>query len=45
MAADIETTLAAEQRTYRADVDTVLAANRYAALILDPPILTASAGK
>jgi len=33
VATDIETTLAAEQRTYRADVDTVLASDRYAALI------------
>lgn len=33
VAADIETTLAAEQRTYRADVDTVLTGDRYAALI------------
>lgn len=33
VAADIDTTLAAEQRTYRADVDTVLAGDRYAALI------------
>ncbi|KZF06497.1 MAG: CHAD domain-containing protein [Rhodococcus sp.] len=33
VAADIETTLAAEQRTYRADVDTVLAGDRYATLI------------
>ncbi|MBY4012770.1 CHAD domain-containing protein [Rhodococcus fascians] len=33
VAADIETTLAAEQRTYRADVDTVLTGDRHAALI------------
>ncbi len=33
VAADIETTLAAEQRTYRADVDTVLTGDRYAALM------------
>lgn len=33
VAADIETTLAAEQRSYRADVNTVLAGDRYAALI------------
>lgn len=33
VAADIEATLAAEQRTYRADVDTVLTGDRYAAMI------------
>ena len=33
VAADIETTLAAEQRTHRADVDTVLTSDRYAALM------------
>lgn len=33
VAADIETTLATEQRIYRADVDTVLTGDRYAALM------------
>lgn len=33
VAADIDTTLAAEQRAYRADVDAVLAGERYAALL------------
>ena len=47
VAADIETTLAAEQRTYRADVDTVLTGDRYAALIsalgtLDTAVLSLS---